>query len=711
MNLRIFLAIMMAGVGATVCADPAPTFEKSLTIKPSAPKPPPWVTDLPPKASAKLTVEVVDEETVGTVKYKRKPGPVEVDITPHDNNSLIWIQNISATGTTLEFNVLNSRTAANISTTVKVACVWQAPALSGGGKGVKPPDINGLATGIANLALTGNCVWSFDRTEQLADGASLINWQLKYLDEEGNLMPMNFTEIKAVSLDPGTATWTISPGADANSPVFGTVKSQNSSVGKLEATYFKEGASQITRTQTILRFVAPQIYSDLNNDGKADSADALLANLPYKAGTTEAEKEMGTEFMFANDKLSNGIWDKDDTTTPGKPTSDQDDSVTDDDDAEAIYINPGITEGEVWLDHPAVAGMKFYKTKKCTEEIQLSPDHHFSISASNPFPDKKVFLRAENVSFTSTTNPQVEGDLKLMIKPSGGSTGIEAAKMKLTVIKDLGATKYFHGARDYIFEHNTKTFTHHKDYGGTSYRIVGMREESTVMFGLDTFDHAAGTGRLWGIDAVKANYNSDVIVNGNYVWFSGGTPSLPYLYMTDRCDGRLCVGRLILRPPSDDTHFPKYGGATGRYVGHQLDPQAFTFGAGQIPDPPNIDHGIGGLSTEYGLPIRQTKENQFIGRGKVSETGKGIVFTATNYVGKGGKAADFANDAHNSGVQPLPGGGAGEWELFHLDGSSSVGLILANPAGTQQTVIKGDKHSGWKYYVNTYLLFECEKPR
>jgi hypothetical protein len=173
----------------------------------------------------------------------------------------------------------------------------------------------------------------------------------------------------------------------------------------------------------------------------------------------------------------------------------------------------------------------------------------------------------------------------------------------------------------------------------------------------------------------------------------------------------LVVGGQILRPPSDDTHHPDLGGALGRYIGHTLDPQSFTFGAGQIPDPPNVDQGMGGLSTNFGLAVRQSAENQVVGRGKVHETGKGIIFTATNYDGKGGAASPFAADAANSGVQPLSGGNAGNLELLFLDGSSSVGLVLTNPDGDQQTVIKGSKHNGNFYYINTYLLFECDKPR
>jgi hypothetical protein len=109
----------------------------------------------------------------------------------------------------------------------------------------------------------------------------------------------------------------------------------------------------------------------------------------------------------------------------------------------------------------------------------------------------------------------------------------------------------------------------------------------------------------------------------------------------------------------------------------------------------------------------QESENQAIGRGPVTELGKGILFTATTYVGNTGKAEKFADDAHNSGVKPLSGGDGSQWELLFLDGSSSVGLILTNPQGVQKTLIKGGKHDGGytSYYINTYLLFECKKPR
>jgi len=230
------------------------------------------------------------------------------------------------------------------------------------------------------------------------------------------------------------------------------------------------------------------------------------------------------------------------------------------------------------------------------------------------------------------------------------------------------------------------------------------------------------------IDAVKANFNSDVIINGNQCYSNNGIPFTDYPYsggMTNRCDGRLCVGTQILRPPSDDTHNPNLGGPGARYVGYTMGepemvngqviiPSLFTFATGQVPEGVTAtpDHGLGGLAAKYDRDELQQSENQAIGRATVTEPGKGIVFTATTYVGQAGNAISLAADAHNSGLPPLSGGAAGAWELLFLDGSSSVGLVLSNPNGDQQTVIKGGKHTGSPYYyINTYLLFECEKPR
>ena len=441
----------------------------------------------------------------------------------------------------------------------------------------------------------------------------------------------------------------------------------------------------------------------MNNDGQITAADNPLRDAAMASGATDEIKDKGTEFIFHNDTLSNGIWDKEE---PGRPAAE-----INDDDAEEITIKPGITEGEVWLDHPAIAGLSFYKTRECIDKVNLSPTSKFTVSASNPFPPK-LFMRADGTLTYPDANPQFEGDLVLKIKVGTNGSEIEAVKMKLTVVKSLGAKKYFNAARDYIFENNTKTFSNFKQYDSYRYRIVSMREEATSMFPIDTYDHIADTNRLAGIDAVKASYGSNVIINGNFCFFSGiflpgGT--------TNRCEGRICVAGNILRPPSDDTHHD-LGGAIGRYIGNTLEPpsfpyNSFVFGAGPIPEPATIDHGLGGLSTNYNLSSRQHTPNQVVGRAKGVEYGKGVVFTATNPVGKGGAATEFSVDAKNSGVQSLNGGDADDLELLFLDGGTSVGLVLENPSGVQETLIKGSKHNGFVYYINTYLLFESEKPR
>lgn len=158
-----------------------------------------------------------------------------------------------------------------------------------------------------------------------------------------------------------------------------------------------------------LGVVEYHIYSDLNNDGEVDGADASLVGKPY---ASEAEKAKGTELMFANDNLSNGAWDKEDQTMPGKPAD------ADDDDAEPIFVGIGSLpdETQVWLEHLASAGLKYYRDRKCTEEIPLSSSQPHVVGSSVEWPDANiVFVRVESVNFPDAANPQVEGDLKLII--------------------------------------------------------------------------------------------------------------------------------------------------------------------------------------------------------------------------------------------------------------------------------------------------------
>jgi len=205
--------------------------------------------------------------------------------------------------------------------------------------------------------------------------------------------------------------------------------------------------------------VTVDLISDLNNDGQITAADNPLRDAAMESGATDEIKDKGTEFIFHNDNLSNGAWDKEDTD-PARPTT-----AKDDDDAEEIIIKPGITEGEVWLDHPAISGLSFYKTRECkqADKVNLSPTNKFTVSASNPFPDK-LFIRAEGSLAYPDANPQVEGDLVLKIKIGTNGQEIEAVKMKFTIVKEFGAKKYFSASDDYIGENNTEVFIRDKGF-------------------------------------------------------------------------------------------------------------------------------------------------------------------------------------------------------------------------------------------------------
>jgi hypothetical protein len=259
------------------------------------------------------------------------------------------------------------------------------------------------------------------------------------------------------------------------------------------------------------------LISDLNNDGQITAADNPLRDAAMAGGATDEIKDKGTEFIFHNDTLSNGIWDKEDTD-PAKPASEKND-----DDAEEITIKPGITEGEVWLDHPAIAGLSFYKTRECNaaDKVNLSPSSKFTVSASNPFPDK-LFMRADGTLTYPDADPQFAGDLVLKIKVGTNGQEIEALKMKLTVVKQLGAKKYFHAARDYIMENNSRIFVRDKAYGSsTSFRVVSMLEELARMYPIDAARRTTGAP-FKGIDQVNAAYDGSihVVVNGNMNFFS-----------------------------------------------------------------------------------------------------------------------------------------------------------------------------------------------
>jgi hypothetical protein len=479
-----------------------------------------------------------------------------------------------------------------------------------------------------------------------------------------------------------------------------------------------------------------ELLTDLNNDGKIDSADSALVVKPYlpeldnSSGTNSAielERDKGTEFLFTNDDLSNGAWEKADTLTDGKPGE-----IVDDDDAEELKIKFGLDAGDLWMEHPAIDSLSFYKTKECktTDKINIKESAKFALSSSNRLPDN-LFVRADGPISFETTNIQKDGDLVLKYQPPGGQA-VEATKMKFTVVSGVGALKYFQAARDYIFERNTNLHVRERGYPlnnpQTVFRICTMREEATTLTPIETAQRSfVDSAQLCGIERVAARWEDlTVLINGNQVFFSSGLGKWgagfqsifgPLKPMTDKCHGRIIPNGTVNPASSDETNTAltppgsSLAGTLGRWIAKN-DQSKWTFGAGVVPDNCSLPQALGGLSTNYsGNPKRNGEPTQNVGYASLGADGKGCIFTATVTHGYG-RLGDFAADARYSGVDTLPGGGTFDLCLLVLDsGDTSVGLMHGNPAGAMKLIDKGTKHDGIPYFVKTYLGFTAQKPR
>ncbi len=515
-----------------------------------------------------------------------------------------------------------------------------------------------------------------------------------------------------------------------------------------------------------LNILPVELVSDLNNDGQITASDNPPRVAAFASDASEAIRDEGTEFIFHNDQLSNGIWDQEDSD-PAKPANEKDD-----DDAEKIIIKPRITEGEVWLDHPAIGGLSFYKTRECNaaDKVNLSPTSRFKVSSSNPFPDE-LFMRVDGTLAYPEANPQFEGDLVLKIKVGFPGQEIEAAKMKLTVVKDFGAGKYFQAANDYVMENNTELFVHEREYDSVFFRLCLMREEGTYVlpfelyepardnwiqagmvgnFSAYTYREAAGISEVMDHDP-----NMTVVINGNQCGFTSGLSSAEAAAMsllgdpqiTDRCQGRLKELNATQSPVSND-HFDENTNIPGTQMkGSALagpDPLPGTtppqaggkyvaqYPNGQIsvgpnfapdfsppPDPSYMLTQMGGLSSSYTSPDRSNYNNSLVGNAPIGSSGKLMVFVIMGKngdVGKG-KTVDLYHSAVGSGVPLIPGattpsGSLPPITMVFLDsGVTSCALAYKKPNGTLSLLYKGSKHNGMPYYTNTFLMFQSSKPR
>lgn len=531
---------------------------------------------------------------------------------------------------------------------------------------------------------------------------------------------------------------------------------------------YNKGSTIMTVERTARVVADQELLSDLNNDGIISPADAIVRDAAEAEGASTDSVNAGTEYLIVNDTLSNGIWDKEDTDTARPITENYDD------DAEEIKIKPGITEGEVWLEHPAIAKLSFYKTRECNaaDKVDLSPTSKFAVSASNPFP-VKLFMRADvgGAPDYPDNDPQIAGDLVLKIKVGTNGQEIEAVKLKLIVVKDFGAKNYFQAANDYVLENNTELFVHEKSYGSVFFRLCLMREEGTAVLPLELYEparenwiQAGSVGNFSaythreaaGISEVMINNpNMTVVINGNQCGFTSGLTSAEAAAMsalgdpqiTDKCQGRLKELSNGQSPVSND-HFDENTNipgtqmkgsalagpdplpsttpplAGGKYIAQYPDGK-IVVGLNYAPyfsEPPNPSYMLtqmGGLSSSYSSSDRSNYNNSLVGTAPIGSTSKMMVFVImgkNGSIGKG-KTVELYNSAVSSGVPQIsgattPSGSSPPITMVFLDsGVTSCALAYKKPNGNLDLLYKGSKHDGSPYYTNTFLQFKSSKPR
>jgi hypothetical protein len=435
-----------------------------------------------------------------------------------------------------------------------------------------------------------------------------------------------------------------------------------------------------------------ELNSDLNNDGKAgEGADSSLKTAGIEDTASDDAKEKGTEYLFVDDQLSNGLWDKDDSAKPA--------AHKDDDDLTELKTICAATWGAIWFEYEGgdISKLKFYRTKECKQTPDDLMTFPFALSAeqAGKLPEK-LYVRAEPAN---SWTEQAESKLVMKFGKADKSETWATDKLRFTVVKHLGDKKYFQAVRDYILENNTPLFAHDKKFPPTSsnpstiIRLCLMREEGTVMNPYETYhadakaeyNAAIARGEIppshpfdptdWGASGIEMVMAEDtamtVVINGNQCDFSD--PSLPVdptqrlatltLYsldgepgMTDKCHGRIVIGGVV-NPASNDHYdpatvvpgtslrgsylagpdpIPGTNSPGGKYVGQYADGR-FTMGAGRVPavmvpgtvpTTPVPQSAMGGLSGNYSSSDRNDYPNSMVGYAPMKGDGKGVIFVA-----------------------------------------------------------------------------------
>jgi hypothetical protein len=431
------------------------------------------------------------------------------------------------------------------------------------------------------------------------------------------------------------------------------------------------------------------LISDLNNDEKVGDADRTLKANGSKTGATDIDKEKATEYLFSNDTLSNGAWDKEDKD-PLKPQDKKDD-----DDAEEIDLVCAATWGAVWFDHPAIAKLAFYKTKECLPADKVT--FPFTLSESNKLPEK-LYVRAEG-DFTA----EVDSDLIMKFGKADQSETWADTKLKFNIVSKIGDSKYFNAARDYMMETNSRVHVRIFKSGSQQIRITTMRHEATTMGVIETYNRSS---KIYGLPGVVAAANDgyDLILNGNFCYFEGGYPGRTWgianHQMTSRCHGG-CVVNSVQNPATSEGGTHSLEQANAEYMSSN-GKGTFAITTGIVPLPPTKQYALGGFASNLvgGLYAM----HPWFGIAETGATGdrKIYIFTVT-------QTAPSTSYPLEDLVQRLTT--SGQTICVAGDGGSSTAIAYRTEGVNTRVGYAGDKHYPGHYWINTYVGFLSDKPR
>jgi hypothetical protein len=451
------------------------------------------------------------------------------------------------------------------------------------------------------------------------------------------------------------------------------------------------GSARSSPGRPQLNLLPFELTSDLNNDGKAgEGSDSSLKTAGAEDSASEDAKEKATEYLFVNDQLSNGIGDKEDSNKPQ--------GTTEDDDLTELKTICAATWGGIWFEFEGgdISKLEFWKNKECTDAFTFSPT--FALSESNKLPEK-LFVRTKG-DWTA----QVEGKLVMKFGKADKSETYATDKLRFTVVKEVGNTKYFHAARDYMLEQNARLHVRYFKSGSHQIRITAMRHEATDMKTIETFHR---NPKIYGMPDVvtKSQDYYDLIVNGNFCYFEGGTAGriwgIANHQMTSRCHGGCVVGG-AQNPATSVGGTSPLEGAGAEYLSANAK-GSFAITTGVVPlNPPVHQSALGGFASNLvggGYNIHPWFGLAEIG---AASDRKKLIFTVT-------QTADNTQYPVQDLVQRLTT--SGQTLCVAGDGGSSTAVAHRVEGDSTRVKYAGDKHRSGHYWINTYVGFKSDKPR